>query len=96
MVPVEPYGRNEAKKLVQRVLTDGTVEISKHCYDRLAEHKLTAVDITNTLRCGVVTEDPELEHGRWRYRVHTQRIWAVVQFEGRSALTVVTGWRKEP
>ena len=38
-------------------------------------------------------EPAEWEHGSWRYRVHTQRIWVVVAFRSETRLVIVTAWR---
>jgi len=58
----------------------------------MAKDDLNMVDCVNVLRGGVV-EQPEFEHGTWRYRVRTNRIVVVAAFRSATVLTVVTAWR---
>lgn len=51
-------------------------------------------DALNVLRAGQIKEPAEDVRGRWRYRVHTDRMCVVVQFESDAHLSVVTAWRK--
>jgi len=48
----------------------------------------------NVLRCGRVSDPPELERGSWHYRVETDRMCTVVTFAGNLEIVVVTVWRK--
>lgn len=86
--------RNEAMKLVVRIHRDGTTTYVKHAEDEMWNDGLTTNDITNVLTGGRITEEPELIKGEWRYRVHTQRICVVVEFESSDEIVVVTAWRK--
>jgi len=55
---------------------------------------LIEVDVVNTLRGGRITEPAEEVDRTWRYRVHTNRMCAVVAFRSEEELIVVTVWRK--
>ena len=91
----EPYNRNEAKKLILKIIQDGSVVLSRHAEEELAKDGLTTVDATNVLREGKIIEPPEQEHGTWRYRVHTEQMVVVVTFVSESKLKVITAWRKK-
>lgn len=91
----EPLPNNQARRLISRILTSGEVELWEHCTKELAKDDLDNLDAVNVLRCGLITEPAEFESERWRYRVHTDRICVVVQFEHETKLSVVTAWRKK-
>jgi hypothetical protein len=91
----EPFSRNEAKKLISRILHEGSTVFSRHALEELEKDGLSTVDATNVLRAGAITEEPELERDTWRYRVHTERMVVVVAFTSESKLKVVTAWRKK-
>ncbi|ATB29645.1 DUF4258 domain-containing protein [Melittangium boletus] len=91
----EPFDRNEAKKLVLKILNEGLTVFSRHAEEELAKDDLTTVDATNVLRAGKITEPAELERDTWRYRVHTERMVVVVSFVSESKLRIVTAWRKK-
>ena len=96
MAPLkEPLSSNEARKLISRIVTHGDVVLWDHCKKELDEDDLDVMDVTNILRCGRITEPAEYEKERWRYRVHTERMCAVVQFDSEEELSVVTAWRKK-
>ena len=58
----------------------------------MAKDDLTTQDLVNVLRGGVV-EPSELEHGSWRHRVKTNRIYVVVVLVSDREAVVVTAWR---
>ncbi len=95
-----PLKRDEAKKLVRRLLDHGRFVVASHARIERDKDNLTDVDIVNVLRGGVVDE-PEWENGGWRYRVRTLKITVVVTFdpepeeaqEDELELVVVTVWR---
>ena len=91
----EPFDRNEAKKLILRILNEGYTVFSRHAEEELAKDDLTTVDAVNVLRAGKITEPAELERDTWRYRVHTERMVVVVSFASESKLRIVTAWRKK-
>jgi len=82
-------------KKIHRVRTHGSVVYFEHCKSALADDGLTTVDADNVLRCGRMTEPAEPVFGRWRYRVHTDRMCVVVQFESEHEIALVTAWRKK-
>ncbi|EPX59890.1 hypothetical protein D187_002634 [Cystobacter fuscus DSM 2262] len=91
----EPFNRNEARKLIQEICATGIVESSRHAKEELAKDDLTMFDVRNVLRAGKILEEPELENGTWRYRVHTELMAVVVAFVSESKLKIVTAWRKK-
>jgi len=92
MLENEPLAQADARLLVRDILENGEVEFTAHAIERMAERGLSQVDVVNVLRGGWV-EPPEFENDRWRYRVTTQRICVVVQFESKDHVTVVTAIR---
>ena len=94
-VPNEPLDNQKAQAVVREIVRTGTVTFTKHALVALKDDKLTTVDATNVLRGGWV-EFSEWENGAWRYRVRTQRIVVVVEFESERELVVVTSWRSGP
>ena len=90
----EPLNPSAAKKLILKVLSDGTYFLSSHGEEEMAKDKLIIGDIINVLRGGVV-EPGEMIKGSWRYRVRTAKIFAVVSFVSADSMCVVTAWRKK-
>lgn len=88
-----PFSPAEAKRILLTILQEGTVSFSRHARQEMAKDALTAVEVVQVLRSGVV-EAPEWEHGSWRYRVWTGRVTVVVVFRNAHALVVVTAWRR--
>jgi hypothetical protein len=77
MYPRSRSIRRAAKQRIRDILAKGSVSFSNHALEEMDKDKLTAVDVTNVLRGGVV--DPaEFENGSWRYRVRTARIAVIV------------------
>lgn len=90
----EPLKAVAAKRLIRRVLEQGTVTYSQpHAIERLKKHRMTMLDCENALRGGVVQE-AEWENGAWRYHVTTRRFTVVVQFLSDEHLLIVTAWRE--
>lgn len=85
---------NAARKRISAILKGGRFTLSRHAREEMAKDNLTEVDVVNVLRGGHITEPAEEVGGTWRYRVHTNTIWAVVAFRGETELVVVTAWRK--
>jgi hypothetical protein len=88
----EPLTPPDARRRIREILASGEVVSSRHATQEMANDDLTMIDCINVLRGGVV-EPAEWEHGSWRYRVHTQRIWVVVVFRSATRLMIVTAWR---
>jgi hypothetical protein len=88
----DPLSPPEAKRLIIEILRTGTVSFSSHARQEMAKDGLTAVEVVNVLRGGVV-EPPEWEHGSWRYRARSGRITVVIVFRSALTLVVVTAWR---
>jgi hypothetical protein len=58
----------------------------------MSKDSLTELDVTNTLRGGVV-QPCEWENGEYRYRVLTSKIAVVISFASETLLVIVTAWR---
>lgn len=95
LIGLDRLGRNEARKLLSFILSNGATGFSDHALDEMAADDLTSVDVANVLRAGRITEDAELVDQSWRYRVGTERMIAVVAFRTRTEIRVVTVWRKK-
>jgi hypothetical protein len=89
---LEPLGTREVRRLVARVLTDGTVSFTGHAMDELGKDGLTTADAVAVLRKGIVGPG-EWENGSWRYRIRTGVATVVVAFRSETRLVVVTAWR---
>jgi hypothetical protein len=88
----EPLNPIQARQLIRNIIAAGEVRFSRHAFEEMARDDLSTVDCANVLRGGVV-EPPEWEHGSWRYRVRTNRIYVVISFRSETQLVVVTAWR---
>lgn len=83
--------RNQARKLVSRLLSAGTLSFTSHATKALADDDMTSVDAVNVLRGGKILEEGELVNGSVRYRVHTSKFVVVVVIdEGPAIVRVVT------
>jgi len=91
----EPFDGGRAKKLIVKILHEGTFSPSVHADKELAKDDMSDMDVVNVLRAGRIYEPAEFVHGSWRYRVHTPRMTVVVAFRGESEFVIVTGWRKK-
>jgi len=91
--PKEAYNPAKAKQLIRAIISDGIVIITGHAKQEMLADNLTIVDCNNVLRGGIV-EPAEWENGAWRYRVHTVKIYVVIEFESETELVLVTAWRK--
>lgn len=87
--------RNAARKLISKIRVNGAVIQWNHCKEALADDNLDTVDLDNVLRCGIIREEPEWndKSEAWRYRVATNAMLVVIQFESEAELSVVTAWR---
>ena len=82
-----------AKKLILTCVTDGKVFFSQHAEEEMENDGLVRQDVINVLRGGTV-EEPEERSGTWRYRVRTQKMYAVVALHQQpDGAIVVTAWR---
>jgi hypothetical protein len=90
----EPYGRNEALKLVREICQHGKLSITAHARAEMAKDDMTSVDVMNILRCGKIADEPELEKGTYRYRIQTPKMMVVVALRSTTELVLVTAWRK--
>ncbi|MCL2725699.1 MAG: hypothetical protein FWD69_14815 [Polyangiaceae bacterium] len=102
-----PMSAPEAKKLIRRLLQEGTFVVCQHGRDEMNKDGLNDVDALNVLRAGAVQE-AEWENGGWRYRICTPRMTFVVAFDPEpvskvandvdryeTELVVVTAWRSK-
>lgn len=89
-----PPTPKEARKLLSEWLPNGVVWFSKHAHAEMKKDDLIVNDVVNVIRCGRILEPPELEHGTWRYRVHTETMAVCVAFGDKPQIRVVTAWRK--
>jgi hypothetical protein len=88
----EPLDPPNCRRLIRRILSEGSVRFSKHALEEIAKDDLAEIDIVNVLRGGFPGPG-EFENGSWRYCVKAQRIAVVVAFRSEASLVVVTAWR---
>lgn len=90
--------RNQARKQIAYIVhyNPGFVRFSRHALEELKKDRLTTVDVMNVMKSpdAQIMDEPELEHGSYRYRLGTQKIMVVVAFDSPKSLVVVTAWRK--
>lgn len=98
---LEPFDTVAARTVIRRIVREGTVTfVNPHALDAMCDDHLQQIDVLNVLRGGWV-EDAEWENGAWRYKVCTNKITAVIEFEyddqaevdELAELIVVTVWR---
>ena len=92
---IEPLSPSDAKRLIQEIVSNGNVTFSSHAQREMDKDDLSATDVVNMLRGGVL-EPAEFENGSWRYRVRTARMCVVVAFRSEAEIRVVTAWRLNP
>ena len=91
----QPFSKNDAKKLLRKILTGGFITYSRpHAIERLKERNLSMIDCENVLRGGIVDE-AEYENGSWRHKVRTQMIAVIIEFLSEEEVLIVTAWRLE-
>lgn len=88
----KPLRPPQAKKLISKILDQGTVWYSKHAKERMLNRRLCSVDRENVLRGGIV-EEPEFEEA-WRYKVRTPRYELIIVFESEDDLRVISLWQR--
>lgn len=90
----EPLDAPIAHKLIRQIVKTGTINWHSHAIKAMADDNLSAADVLNILRAGLV-EPAEWngEFAEWRYRVRTQLMYAVIAFQSEVALLIVTAWR---
>jgi hypothetical protein len=94
MVENEPLRPPDTKKLIRKIMKDGSVSYAEpHALERLAKHKMSMLDCTNILRAGMAREG-EWENGEWRYQIYTGKMTVVIRFEDETELMIVTAWRE--
>lgn len=89
---IEPLCPSDARRLIQGIVSNGSVTFSGHAELEMDKDDLAATDVVNMLRGGVV-QPAEFEKGSWRYRVITARMCVVISFKSETELRVVTAWR---
>ena len=82
-----------ARTLIRKILKSGKVIFTSHAREELDKDDLTERDATNVLRGGIVDE-PEWENGAYRYRVRTQLMEVIVEFESIDGVLVITAWKR--
>jgi len=95
LVQVERLAKREAQNRLRRSIEAGVpIRFTAHARQEMANDDLSEVDVINILQRGLV-EEPEWEHGEWRYQVRTQKMTAVVSLhEAPDRVVLVTVWRQ--
>jgi hypothetical protein len=84
-------GRNEARKLITRLVVDEKVRFLQHAFDRMDERNVSLQDAMNVLESpdSFIQGEGELERGSYRYRLCTNRLILAVGFSSDGAEVVV-------
>jgi hypothetical protein len=82
----------KARRLLREIIRSGVVTYSHHVREQMIARGVSAQDVENTLRAGLV-EPSEFERGSWRHRVKTNTICVVVTIFSEETALVVTTWR---
>ena len=87
--------KTQARKLLSEFFNKdpNKVSFTKHALDQMQERTLITGDILNVLRAGSIHNDPEFEHGSWRYQVETKKITVVFAFNSPDKIKIITAWR---
>jgi len=88
-------GNNRVRKVLTEILKSrpNNIVITSHCKKELKNDDLIVNDLINVLHKGMIYQDPEFEHGSWRYRVETNKITVIITFEKPQKIICVTTWR---
>lgn len=89
--------RGQARKVLSRVLNGepNLISFSRHARKQMKKRNLKTGDVLNILHKGRIYNDPEFEHGSWRYQIQTNNITVVIVFRTANYITVVTAWRNK-
>jgi hypothetical protein len=65
----QPLNKNAAETVVRRAASlPSGIEYRSHCWTRMAERLIDALDIVRLLRNGEMIESAYKRNGEWRYR----------------------------
>ena len=86
----EPVGEAELRKIITAINDGrGSLNFSKHAFQRMDERSLDEKDCRNILRAGR-WRGPDFETGTWRYRMESNNMFVVVAVRSETCLVVVT------
>lgn len=87
----QKMSRNEARKLISRLVAAGKVRFVQHAYDRMEERNVSHQDALNVLETpdSFILGEGELERGSYRYRLCTNRLMLAVSFTTDGSYVVV-------
>ena len=96
---IHKLNRNQARKLITEIAVQdpGNIRFSKHALEELGKDNLTTGDVLNVIKspAAKIVDEPEMEHGSYRYRLMTNNIGVVLAFVSKTACVVVTAWRNK-
>jgi hypothetical protein len=69
-------GRNEARKLIARLVVEEKIRFLRHAFDRMDERNISWQDAINVLESpdSFILGEGEFERGSYRYRLCTNRL----------------------
>lgn len=93
----EPFSEAYALREARRLLSDGTIRLSRHVQERMAERGMGLLDVENVIRRGRCPPGRYLEAvgSRFRYRVETSKMAVVFAFGGPERLVICTAFRMD-
>jgi hypothetical protein len=93
VLPGEPYAEAELRKICRAALEHGTLRVTQHAKDPMAEEGLTMNDVRNTLLGGRLLHFDRGDGGAYKYRMSTAKIDAVVIVTAADSIILVTAFR---
>ncbi len=96
MTEPEPFAEPHPKRVCDAAFgLGGTVVLSKHAKQRMAECGLNMNDVRNTLKGGQLINFEPGSGGAYKYRMSTRRVDAVIIVTGPANILVVTAFRSD-
>ncbi len=83
--------KNEARKLITRLVANERIRFSNHAYERMEEREISIQDALNVLESpsSFILGEGELEKGSYRYQLCTNRFKLAVGFTSDGLEVVV-------
>lgn len=91
----EPYREADLKRVCDAAFGRGSVVVSKHAKERMAECNLNINDVRNILKGGKLINFEPGYGGMFKYRVTTYTMDVAVIATGPASILLVTAFRRD-
>lgn len=94
----QKLNKNEARKLISKLMLEEKVIFLQHAFDRMKERSVDIQDAVNVLESpdSFISGEGEFERGSYRYRLCTNRMTLVIGFNpDGTKIIVVTVMRRD-